>query len=110
MQRAAAFIIVHVAALPQRVIRGRRQVRECHCRKEENRGGNPRCFRQEVPGTAATEDLLCGSTRERTEAAALPRLQEHDEDQEQARDNVDNDKGGFEKLTHGVAKSCTREA
>ena len=65
------------------------------CGEEEHRCSDPGCLGQEVASASPAEYLLRCSAGKGPKAAALAGLQQHDQDQEQARNHMDNDKGGF---------------
>src|SRR5262245_40541333 len=86
------------ALLLQRFVGGRRQVREGDARYEENGRGCPCRLRQEVAGATPAEHLLRAGAAEDPHAAALSGLDEDDEDEEHARDDVHDGEGRVEDL------------
>ena len=107
VQRASPLVVVTVTAFAQGLVRRRRKIGERHRGKEKHGCRDPGRLGQEIAGTTTTEHLLSRRASECSQAAALAWLKQHDEYQEQARNDVHYDKGGFKKLTHGAPKPGT---
>jgi len=79
-------------------VAGAREARQGDARQDEDHGATPGQPRHEIAGSPSTEDLLARAAEGAAEAAAAPLLQEHDEDEEQADEDVDD----REERAHGV--------
>src|SRR5690606_27090647 len=82
-------------------ITGARHVRQADAGREEHAHGDPGHSGQQVACPAAAEHLLgTSSTERRAQASRFTGLDQDHEDQEEAREDVNDGDGRFEKLQH----------